>query len=94
MQWFTDFWQWLLNIFQAFIDFPYDVFDSILTFVEGVILSINIDFSGISNVWVGVPPQLLYILQRIHFTDTLLFFFSIVLIRFIVNLIPSWATRA
>lgn len=93
MAWFTSFWEWLLGIFQQIIDLPYTIFDSMLSFIESAVLSIDLDFSAIGNIWSVVPPQFLYISSQLHLRDCFLLFFAIVLIRVGLNLVPSWGTR-
>lgn len=71
-------------------------FDTFCTLVEYAIGLISLPANLTTNLfdWAGLPPQLLYILNAIGIPTCLGIVSSAYLVRFLLNLIPSWATRA
>ena len=92
MKWFTSFWDWLLSVFQKIIDFPYTVFDSVLTFAENQIASFDVPFLEL-DIFGFLPDAALYVLKALDFPICLSIMFSAMGVRFLLNLIPSWGTR-
>lgn len=80
---------WCVNV-------VFDVYDANLTMLESVINAIPVPDSFTSNLdfWSGLPGQAFYILGLLKIHIVLAVIFGAYTVRFLLNLIPSWATRA
>lgn len=72
--------------------FFFDVFCSLVEFAVSLIEIPGNVASGLFN-WAGLPGQVLYVINAIGLSACLSILASAYLIRFTLNLIPSWLTR-
>lgn len=87
---------WFLDVVVGILkSIFYWFFDQLCTFVLWVINGIDLQNFSLSDFmnWAGLPPQLTYILNACGFSTCLTMVSSALLIRLLLNLIPSWATR-
>jgi len=78
-----------------FLDIFYALYDLFLSIFSGMITSIPVPSSWVSESPLNsLPVQTLYVLYELGILQFFAIIFSAWLIRFTINLIPSWATRA
>ena len=71
-------------------------FDGFLTFVTGFfqLLDVGQYVFTASASWSSLPPQLIYVINQIGLPEGLTLLSGAYVIRLLMNLIPSWLTRA
>ena len=95
---FTSFTDWILSLFELvkswIFDASYAVFDAVLSVFQSIITSIPVPSSWASvTPWAGLSPQALWVLDKLQIVTVLSILAAAWGIRFLMNLIPSWATR-
>lgn len=84
---------WLIDkFFSVFRDFVFYHFDLVLEFVEGVIDKIPVPefLQNAHLVWNQLPPQMVYILDKIGIFTALSILGGALLIRLRMKLLPSF----
>lgn len=89
---------WVGSFFKAFFsaigDFFYAIWDFFLSLFSSMVSAIPVPASwSTGNLYDSLPGQTLWFLNQIGFTTFLLIIFGAYGVRFLLNLIPSWATR-
>lgn len=93
----VEFFTWAFDTIISFlIDIAYYIFDGFLIAVETIFNLI--DFTQITTLstlqsWTGLPDQTIWLLNYLNIPACLAFIIGAYTIRFLMNLIPSWATR-
>ena len=99
------FWDGIVFVFHFILDaivyiigtIVYYIYAALLATIEVFINSIDtatLSFFDDTNPWSELPVQVIYILNILDFPTLLTMLAASYLIRFLLNLIPSWATRA
>lgn len=89
----------LLSLWESFQTWIVDLFCGVLEFVlsffSSLVAAIPVPsvFTGNSDFWSSIPGQGLYIINQLKIPTVLLILAAAYGIRFLINLIPSWATR-
>jgi hypothetical protein len=103
IDWLRSFWSWvetgflwLLHAFIALLQFVFfTILDGVLSIVEGLLSAL--DFSSIAfsyaASWSSLPTQLIWFLGAVGLPQCFALLGAAYLLRLLINLIPSWATR-
>ena len=107
MQWLKDFigkffsflfdgFLWLAEAIGEIIGFVlYTIYDGLLTVI--VAFANTIDLSAVAfNMaasYSGLPTQLIWLINQVNFPQFMAYISGAIIIRLIINLIPTWATR-
>ena len=82
----------ITNVLQSMLNY---VVDKICGFVEWVVshISFNVTLFTDGLNWLGLPTQALYVMKHIGVDQCLFMVSTAMLIRLLMNLIPSWLSR-
>ena len=92
-------WDWFCGLWDVIkswiLDTCYAVVDTILKWASDAIKAIPVpdSWSQGAGFWGHVPSTALWILGELHFGLILSIILGAYTVRFLLNLIPSWATR-
>ncbi len=88
--------EWVLDgIIEIISSIFYFMMDAFLLVIEAVFASIHIAESITQSFgqWINLPPQLIWLLNRLNLPVMLSMIAAAITIRLLLNLIPSVATR-
>lgn len=89
--WFLILWE---TVKTWVLDAVYSVFDAVLSFFQALVVAIPVpsEFT-VPSLWSSFSPQTQWILGHLQITAVLGIIAAAWGVRFMLNLIPSWATR-
>jgi hypothetical protein len=103
IDWLRSFWSWvetgftwILDGFITLLQFVvFTIFDGLLQVVETALNAI--DFSSMvfnyAATWSHLPTQLIWLINAVGLPQCFAILGAAYLVRLLINLIPSWATR-
>lgn len=103
INWLRTFWGWVETGFTWILDglillvqfVFFTIFDGILSVVEAFIAAINLSSVAVNYAagWSHLPTQLIWLINATGLPQCVALLGAAYLIRLLLNLIPSWATR-
>ncbi|MBT9168236.1 MAG: hypothetical protein DDT19_01581 [Syntrophomonadaceae bacterium] len=108
LQFLLDKLTWIINALYTVLTWLLDALVFILKailylFIDGLLLAVEgfvsaLDFSAVVFQWAAgysfIPPQAIYVMVAIGFPQFVTMIAAAYGVRLLLNLIPSWATRA
>jgi len=103
IDWLWSFWllvekgfTWVINGFFLLIRFTlFSIFDGLLVVIEGFFSALDLSSIAFNYAaaWGGLPTQLIWLITVTGIPQCLTLLGAAYMIRLLLNLIPSWATR-
>ena len=103
IEWISSFWDtvldalaWVFDGLLLILQFAcYSIFDGILIVIESFFNTLDLSSIAFSYAaqWSNLPPQSIWFLNEIALPQALTILAGAYIIRLLLNLIPTWATR-